>query len=293
MSQYRFIEAEKHNHAISLLCRVLEVSRAAYYRWKACPLSPRAAANLVLVEKIRKAHADSNGTYGSPRIHAELVDQGVKASRGRIARLMASADIVGRRGRRRVRTTIAAKRPAPFADLVRRRFYADRPNKIWCGDLTYVPTAEGFLYLASVIDVYSRRVIGWAVATHMRADMVCDALRMAIANRRGQVRGVVFHSDRGAQYGAKSFMDLANQAGVRQSMGHVADCFDNSLAESFFATLKSELLYTRSWSTRSETRSALVHWIEAVYNRRRRHSSISMLAPVVYEERHQVQCNAA
>lgn len=293
MNRYLFIEAEKHNHAISLLCRVLEVSRAAYYRWKACPLSPRAAANLVLVEKIRKAHADSNGTYGSPRIHAELVDQGVKASRGRIARLMASADIVGRRGRRRVRTTIAAKRPAPFADLVRRRFYADRPNKIWCGDLTYVPTAEGFLYLASVIDVYSRRVIGWAVATHMRADMVCDALRMAIANRRGQVRGVVFHSDRGAQYGAKSFMDLANQAGVRQSMGRVADCFDNSLAESFFATLKSELLYTRSWSTRSETRSALVHWIEAVYNRRRRHSSIGMLAPVVYEERHQVQCSAA
>lgn len=293
MSQYRFIEAEKHNHAISLLCRVLEVSRAAYYRWKACPVSPRAAANLVLVEKIRKAHADSNGTYGSPRIHAELVDQGVKASRGRIARLMASADIVGRRGRRRVRTTVPAKRPAPFADLVRRRFYADRPNKIWCGDLTYVPTHEGFLYLASVIDVYSRRVIGWAVATHMRADMVCDALRMAIANRRGQVRGVVFHSDRGAEYGAKSFMDLANQAGVRQSMGRVADCFDNSLAESFFATLKSELLYTRSWSTRGETRSALVHWIEAVYNRRRRHSSIGMLAPVVYEERHQVQCSAA
>jgi len=141
VSRYRFIEAEKQMHPVNLLCRVLEVSRAAYYRWKACPVSPRAAANLVLVEKIRKAHADSNGTYGSPRIHAELVDQGVKASRGRISRLMASADIVGRRGRRRVRTTVPAKRPAPFADLVRRRFYADLPNKIWCGDLTYVPTA--------------------------------------------------------------------------------------------------------------------------------------------------------
>jgi len=293
VSRYRFIEAEKQMHPVNLLCRVLEVSRAAYYRWKACPVSPRAAANLVLLDHIKRAHTDSNGTYGSPRIHAELQDQGVRAGRGRIARLMASSGIVGRRGRRRVRTTIAAKRPAPFADLVRRRFYADHPNEIWCGDVTYVHTHQGFLYLASVIDVYSRRVIGWAIATHMRAELVCDALRMAIANRRGQVRGVVFHSDRGAQYGAKSFMDLADRAGIRQSMGRVADCFDNSLAESFFATLKGELLYRRSWPTRGETRSALVHWIEAVYNRRRRHSSIGMLAPVVYEERHQVQCHAA
>lgn len=293
MSRYRFIEAEKHNHAVSLLCRVLEVSRAAYYRWKACPISPRSAANLVLLDKVRKAHDDSNGTYGSPRIHAELQDQGVKASRGRIARLMAASGIVGHRGRRRVRTTIPAKKPAPFADLVGRRFSAEHPDRIWCGDITYVHTGEGFLYLASVIDVFSRRVIGWSIANHMRADMVCDALHMAIANRRGQVRGVIFHSDRGAQYGAGNFMELAKRAGVRQSMGRVADCFDNSLAESFFATLKGELLYRRSWSTREETRSALVHWIEAVYNRRRRHSSIRMLAPVVYENRYQVQCNAA
>lgn len=293
MSQYRFIEAERQHHAVSLLCRVLEVSRAAYYRWKACPLSPRAAANLLLLEKIRKAHTDSGGTYGSPRIQAELEDQGVRASRGRIARLMASTGIVGRRSRRRVRTTIPAKKPAPFADLVKRRFHAVRPDQLWCGDITYVHTHEGFLYLASVIDVYSRRVIGWAIAPHMRADLVKDALRMAITNRGGQVGGVIFHSDRGVQYGSGGFMDLAERAGVRQSMGRVADCYDNSLAESFFATLKGELLYTRSWPTRGETRSALVHWIEAVYNRRRRHSSIGMLAPVVYEERHQVQCHAA
>ena len=293
MSRYRFIEAEKQHHAVSLLCRVLEVSRAAYYRWKANPVSPRAASNLALLAKIRKAHADSDGKYGSSRIYAELQEHGEKASRGRIARLMAASCIVGRRGRRRMRTTIPAKRPAPFADLVERRFRADRPNELWCGDLTYVHTGEGFLYLASVIDVFSRRVIGWAIAAHMRAELVTDALRMAIANRGAQVHGVVFHSDRGAQYGAGSFKDFAHSAGVRQSMGRVADCFDNALAESFFATLKCELLYEHSWPTKHEARSAIVHWIEAVYNRRRRHSSLGMLAPIAYEQQHQVQCNAA
>jgi transposase InsO family protein len=293
MSLYRFIEAEKQRHAVSLLCRVLEVSRAAYYRWKSNPVSDRAAANLVLLKKIRKAHAGSDGKYGSPRICAELQDQGVRASRGRIARLMAASGIVGVRGRRRIRTTIPAKKPAPFVDLVKRRFKAGRPNELWCGDLTYVHTGEGFLYLASVIDVFSRRVIGWAIAAHMRAELVCDALRMAMANRRGQVSGVVFHTDRGAQYGAGSFKDLARSAGVRQSMGRVADCFDNALAESFFATLKCELLYTRSSQTKQEARSAIVHWIEAIYNRRRRHSSLGMLAPIAYEQQHQVQCNAA
>jgi transposase InsO family protein len=217
----------------------------------------------------------------------------VRAGRGHIARLMASFSIVGRRGCRRARTTIFAQKLAPFTDLVGRRFSAKHPNQIWCGDITYVHTHEGFLYLATVIDVYSRRVIDWAVASHMRAELASDALRMAITNRGGQVRGVIFHSDRGVQYGAESFMDLAKRAGIRQSMGRVADCFDNSLAESFFATLKGKLLYTRSWPTRREARGVLVYWIEATYNRRRRHSSIGMLAPVGYEERHQVQCSAA
>ena len=256
-------------------------------------MSNRAAANLALLEKIRKAHIESDGKYGSPRICAELQDQGVRASRGRITRLMAASGIIGARGRRRIRTTIPAKKPAPFADLVRRRFKAASPNELWCGDLTYVHTGEGFLYLATVIDVFSRRVIGWAIAAHMRAELVSDALRMALANRRGQASGVVFHSDRGAQYGAGTFKDLARSAGVRQSMGRVADCFDNALAESFFATLKCELLYEHSWRTKQEARSAVVHWIEAIYNRRRRHSSLGMLAPLVYEQQHQVQCNAA
>jgi transposase InsO family protein len=206
---------------------------------------------------------------------------------------MAASGIVGRRGRRRIRTTIPAGKPAPFADLVKRRFKAASPNELWCGDLTYVHTGEGFLYLATVIDVFSRRVIGWAIATHMRAELVSGALRMAVANRRGLISGVVFHSDRGAQYGAGIYQDLARSAGVRQSMGRVADCFDNALAESFFATLKCELLYTRSWQTKQEARLAIVHWIEATYNRRRRHSSLGMLAPMVYEQQYQIQCNAA
>jgi transposase InsO family protein len=231
MSRYRFIEAEKHGHAVATLCRVLEVSRAAYYRWAARPLSTRATANLVLLKQIREVHADSDGRYGSPRIHAELQDQGVAASRGRIARLMAAAGVVGRRARRCVRTTIPAKKRVPFDDLVARRFVAEAPNQLWCGDLTYIHTAEGFLYCASVIDVFSRRVIGWAIDTHMRAELVCEALRMAVANRRGQVAGVIFHSDRGAQYQAGAYQDLARRHGVRQSMGHLADCFD-ALAES-------------------------------------------------------------
>jgi len=206
---------------------------------------------------------------------------------------MAASGIVGRRGRRRVRTTIPAKKPAPFGDLVKRHFKAAGPNELWCGDLTYVPTGEGFLYLASVIDVYSRRVIGWAIAPHMRSELVSDALRMAITNRHGQVAGVIFHSDRGAQYGAHSYEELARLRGIRQSMGRVADCFDNALAESFFATLKCELLFLRSWPTKQEARSAIVHWIEAVYNRKRRHSSLGMLAPIAYEAHHQLQCHAA
>jgi len=293
MSRYRFIEAEKHQHAISLLCRVLEVSRADYYRWKSTPVSNHAAANLALLEKIRKAHTESDGKYGSPRIYAELQDQGVRASRGRIARLMAASGIIGARGRWRIRTTIPAKKPAPFADLVRRRCKAASPNELWCGDLTHVHTGEGFLYLATVIDVFSRRVIGWAIAAHMRAELVSDALRMALANRRGQASGVVFHSDRGAQYGADTFKDLTRSTGVRQSTGRVADCFDNALAESFFATLKCGLLYEHSWRTKQEARSAVVHWIETIYNRRRRHSSLGMLAPLAYEQQHQVLCYAA
>jgi transposase InsO family protein len=293
MRRYRFIEAEKHVHAVATLCRVLEVSRAAYYRWAARPLSPRAVANLTLLGQVRKAHADSDGRYGSPRIHAELADWGITASRGRIARLMAAAGVVGRRARRRVRTTIPAKEQAPFDDLVGRRFVAAAPNRLWCGDLTYIHTGEGFLYCASVIDVFSRRVVGWAVDSHMRSEPVCEALRMAIANRRGQVAGVIFHSDRGAQYGSDAYRGLAHRHGVRQSMGRVGDAYDNALAESFFATLKGELIYARCWPTKAEARSAVVHWIEAIYNRRRRHSSLGMLAPLAYEQQQQVECNAA
>ena len=202
MSRYRFIEAEKHQHTVSLLCRVLEVSRAAYYRWKASPLSARALANLVLFEQIRKAHTDSDGKYGSPRIHAELQDQGVKASRGRIARLMAASGIVGRRGRRRVRTTIPAKKPAPFGTWSNVISEPEGPNELWCGDLTYVHTGEGFLYLA-----YGDRCLqppGDRLGHRPSHAGRTGLGRLAHGHHqpRGQVSGVIFHSDRGAQYGA-------------------------------------------------------------------------------------------
>jgi len=293
MSRYRFIEAEKRHHAVAIICRVLKVSRAAYYKWCQSPVSRRSCANSVLLERIRKIHEASDGQYGSPRITVELQDQGHRAGENRVARLMRAGGLRGRCGRRKCRTTIPAKTPAPFEDLVRRQFAADQPNQLWCGDVTYIRTWEGWLYLASVIDVYSRRCLGWAIADHMRSELVCDALKMAITNRGGASSGVIFHSDRGSQYGSGIFMDLCSSGGVRQSMGRVADCFDNALAESFFATFKCELIYTRSWPTKAGARSAIVHWIEATYNRRRRHSSIGMLAPVTFEGRYFIESDAA
>ncbi len=203
MSRYLFIEAEKRNHAVAIICRVLKVSRAAYYKWCQRPVSARELANVSLLEEITKVHEASDGQYGSPRIWVDLQDQGHMVGENRVARLMHRAGLRGRSGRRRIRTTIPAKTPAPFEDLVKRRFAAEEPNQLFCGDITYIRTWEGWLYLASVIDVYSRRCLGWAIADHMRAELVCDALKMAISNRGGDVSGVIFHSDRGSQGGIK------------------------------------------------------------------------------------------
>ena len=193
MSRYRFIEAERRNHAVKTICRVIKVSRAAYYKWIKQPVCRRRCANVALLERIKKVHKDSGAQYGSPRVHFELCDQGFRVGKNRVARLMAANGLRGRCGRRRVRTTIPAKTPAPFEDLVRREFTASGPNELFCGDITYVRTWEGFLYCATVIDVYSRRVLGWAIDTHMRADLVCSALQMAITNRGGVVDGAIFH----------------------------------------------------------------------------------------------------
>ena len=226
------------------------------------------------------------GQYGVPRVLAELRAQGHDVGRKRVARLMAAAGLRGRRPPRWVRTTTPEPTPPTIPDRVHGAFTASAPDELWVGDITYVRTWEGWLYLAVVLDVFSRRVIGWALATHLRASLVCDALRMAVATRGGRVAGVIFHSDRGCQYTSAEFRALCDAHGVQQSMGKTGVCWDNALAESFFATYKLELIEPATWPTRARTRSATVHWLEAVYNRQRRYSAIDMMSPVDYEDRY-------
>jgi len=286
MSRYRFVEAESSRYPVTRLCRMAEVSRAAYYQWQEGRGSARQAADAALTAAIRAIHAASRGQYGVPRVLAELRAQGYDVGRKRVARLMAAAGLRGRRPPRWVRTTTPDPTPPAIPDRVHGEFTAPAPDVLWVGDITYVRTWEGWLYLATVLDVFSRRVIGWALAIHLRAELVCDALRMAVATRSGNVAGVIFHSDRGCQYTSAEFRALCDAHGAQQSMGKTGVCWDNALAESFFATYKLELIEPESWPTRARARTATVHWLEAVYNRQRRHSAIDMLSPVDYEERY-------
>jgi transposase InsO family protein len=286
MSRYRFVEAESSRYPVTRLCRIAQVSRAAYYEWQEGTVSPRQVADAALTAAIRAIHAASRGQYGVPRVLAELRAQGYDVGRKRVARLMAAAGLRGRRPPRWVRTTTPEPTPPAIPDRVHGAFTAPAPDVLWVGDITYVRTWEGWLYLATVLDVFSRRVIGWALTDHLRASLACDALRMAVVTRGGPVAGVIFHSDRGCQYTSAEFRALCDTHGVQQSMGRTGVCWDNALAESFFATFKLELIEPATWSTRARARMATVHWLEAIYNRRRRHSAIDMLSPVDYEERY-------
>ena len=286
MSRYRFIEAESRRYSVMQLCRIAQVSRTAYYEWQDGQLSQRERDDAALTTKIEAIHAASDGQYGVPRVLAELRAQGHDVGRKRVARLMKAAGLRGRRPPRWVRTTTPEPTPPTIPDLVHGQFEAPAPDRLWVGDITYIRTWEGWLYLATVLDVFSRRVLGFAIATHMRAELVCEALEMAVATRGGTVDGVIFHSDRGSQYTSAEFGARCEAHGVKQSMGKTGVCWDNALAESFFATYKLELVEPRSWPTRARTRTATVHWIEAVHNRQRRHSAIDMMSPVDYEDRY-------
>jgi putative transposase len=286
MSRYRFVEAESSRYPVTQLCRIAQVSRAAYYQWQEGCGSAREIADAALTAAIRAIHAASRGQYGVPRVLAELRAQGYDVGRKRVARLMAAAGLRGRRPPRWVRTTTPEPTPPAIPDRVHGQFTASAPDVLWVGDITYVRTWEGWLYLATVLDVFSRRVIGWAVADHLRASLACAALRMAVATRGRTVAGVIFHSDRGCQYTSAEFRESCDAHGVQQSMGRTGVCWDNALAESFFATYKLELIEPATWPTRARARTATVHWLEAIYNRRRRHSAIDMLSPVDYEERY-------
>ena len=288
MNCYPFIEAEKAgNHNVARACELLKVSRSAYYADRTNPGSPHARRDVELTAKIVEIHAESEQTYGSPRVHHELRDQGQRCSRKRVARLMRQIDRYGRTPRRWKKTTTPDPAAAHRPDLIGRDFAIDpdQPAALdtrWCGDITYIHTWQGWLYLATVIDLASRRVVGWAVADHLRTDLIADALTDAV-NRRRPAPGVVFHSDRGCQYTSTQYANLARDLGVVLSVGRRGQCWDNAVAESFFATLKTELIHRRSWPTRKATTSAIFDYIEGWYNTRRRHSTLGYLSPAAYE----------
>ena len=282
---FQFIEREKARHSIQALCRVLQVSSSGYYAWRHRPPSQRAQADERLTAQIATIHATSRQTYGSPRIHAELGDAGMHCGRKCVARLMRAAGLVGCHRRRHVVTTQREPARPAAPDLVNRSFVAAAPNHLWMADITYVPTWTGFLYLAVVIDACSRRIVGWAMADNLRTEIVLSALEMAVWTR-GVRTGVIHHSDHGSQYTSLAFGQRCREAGVVPSMGSVGDCYDNALAESFFATLECELLDRQRFKTRTEARLALFDFIEVYYDRKRRHSALAYLAPAAFEASH-------
>jgi putative transposase len=260
---------------------VLEVSASGYYAWSTRPASARAQGNAALLDRIRAIHERSRGTYGVPRIHAELAAQGIHVGRKRIAHLMRAAGLAGVSRRKGPRTTIRATAARPAPDLVERNFAATAPDRLWVADITYIPTWAGFLYLAVVLDAWSRRVVGWAMATHLRTELVLDALNMAFTQRRPTA--VIHHSDQGCQYTSIAFGQRCREMGVRPSMGSVGDAYDNALCESFFATLECELLDRTRFKTQVDARLAVFEFIEGWYNPHRRHSALDYLSPLNYE----------
>jgi putative transposase len=279
------ISVEKARFPVSLQCELLGVSRSGYYGWLARGPSAREIADELLTAKIREIHKRARGVYGARRVHAELrLGHDIKVSRKRVERLMRQAGISGMVTRKRGRTTIRVPGVRVADDLVRRGFRPETPNTLWVADITYLSTWEGWLYLAAVQDAFSRSIVGWSMAGHMRAELVTDALGMGLARRRPEA-GLIHHSDQGSQYVSLAFGQQARDAGIAVSMGSKGDCFDNAVAESFFATLKKELVYREGpWPTRAALTSAIFEWIEVFYNRERRHSTLGYLSPEQFEQ---------
>lgn len=275
--------ANQADFPIETMARAMGVSRSGFYAWRDRPPSARAISDGALTDRIRAIHSASKQTYGAPRVHAELADKGIRVGRKRVERLMKVDGLVGVSRRRGRRTTIRDERVRPARDLVDRNFYAKKPNQLWVADLTYVPTWAGFLYLAVVLDAFSRRIVGWAMGTTQRTQLVLDALNMALGQRRPV--SVIHHSDQGSQYTSLAFGLRCKEAGVRPSMGSVGDAYDNAMCESFFATLECELLDRRKFATKAEARMAIFEFIEGWYNPGRRHSALGYLSPIDYERK--------
>jgi putative transposase len=277
------MSANQASFPIAVMARVLGVSESGFHAWRQRPASAHAAADAALLKRVRTIHASSRETYGAPRVHAELRAGGERHGRKRIARLMREAGLVGASRRRGGVTTTRRDQDArPAPDLVDRNFVASGPNELWVADITFVPTASGFLYLAVVLDAWSRKVVGWAMTNHLRAELVVDALEMAVGQRRP--RDVIHHSDQGSQYTSLAFGKRCKEAGVRPSMGSVGDAYDNAMCESFFATLECELLDRCRFTSQAEARMACFSFIEGWYNPVRLHSALGYRSPMAFEE---------
>jgi putative transposase len=277
------VKVNQAEHRIATMCQMLEVSASGYYAWLSRPVSDRAKEDEVLKRRIKEIHSMSRGTYGAPRVHRELVAEGVHVGRKRVARLMRALGLRGVSRRKWITTTVRDRQAKAAPDLVERDFTAKGPDELWVADITYVPTWEGFLYLSVVLDAWSRRVVGWAMARHLRTELVLEALDMALLRRCPT--DVIHHSDHGSQYTSIAFGKRCQQVGVRPSMGSVGDCFDNALCESFFATLECELIDRQSFRTRVDARREVFEFIEGWYNTHRRHSALDYTSPIEYERR--------
>lgn len=289
---FEFVHAEKANFPIVHLCRLFGVTAQGYYAWRKRPPCERRVVDAAYTAVIKRIHTESRGNYGAPRIHAELADDyDIRCGRKRVARLMKAAGLVGCHRRKKVWTTRRDETAAPAPDLVKRDFSAEAPDQLWVADITYVPTLCGFGYLATVLDVFSRRIVGWAYAGHMRTELILDAIDTAIEQRR-PARGLIHHSDQGTQYTSLEFGRRCRQVGIDLSMGSVGDCYDNSMAESFFASLETELLDKHRFRNHTQARYEIMRYLDW-YNTRRRHSALHMQSPINYEQHHQQAAQAA
>jgi putative transposase len=286
--RFAFIATERACYPVALMCRVLQVSRSGYYAWCKRPPAPRTLRDQTLALEVAAIHGESRGRYGSPRIHAELRERGQRTARKRVARLMRAAGLCARERRRFRSTTDSGHGMAIKGNLLARRFAVPAPNSGWVTDITYLWTLEGWLYLAVILDLYSRRVVGWAISERLERGVALDALQMALSDRQPP-QGLLHHSDRGSQYASHEYQQLLAAHGVMSSMSRKGNCWDNAVAESFFATLKLELVYQSHWRTRTQARSEVFEYIELFYNRQRRHSALGYLCPNEFELRHQWQ----
>jgi len=283
--RFAFIRDHKAEFPVGRLCEVLKASRSGYYAWSRRPPSPAAVRRDRLVAEIRRAHGESRDTYGSPRVYRALKARGVPCCENTVAKLMKAQGVRPKARRPFAVKTTDSRHDRPVApNTLNREFYPDRPDAVWTADITYVPTAEGWLYLAVVLDLFSRRVVGWATADHLRSELACDALRMALTHRRPG-EGLLHHSDRGAQYASEEYQRLLAGHGVEPSMSRTGNCWDNAVTESFFSTAKRELTHHESYATREEARRSLFEYIEVFYNRQRLHSTLGYRSPAAYEVR--------